>query len=255
MKLQPVGIGQAALRGGDYIGSYLPGSRPMEYPEGTALYVPKGSIIQIQMHYVGQDKPVTDHVMWGVKFAQGRVDKLVRTVGTDEYEISIAPHGTYEMESEVTLNYPLTIFSSGAHMHLRGSAYTTTAIFPDGTEKLITHVPNYDFDWQSNYELANPVPVPRGTKYHVHAEWDNTENNPDNPNPDEEVVYGLWTDNEMLTTWSHVVVTDERLGLKVKDGRVIGKFDDALDKPHPGILQTLPNTFNIPRKTQVESDD
>lgn len=255
MKLQPVGIGQAALRGGDYIGSYLPGARPMEYPKGTALYIPKGNFIQIQMHYVGQDKPVTDHLRWGVRFAQGRVDQLVRTVGTDEYKIVVPPNGTYSMESEVTLNYPLTILSSGAHMHLRGSAYTTTAIFPDGTQKLITDVPRYDFNWQSNYELAHPVPVPKGTKYHVHAEWDNTDNNPNNPNPNEKIVYGLWTDNEMLTTWSHVVVTDQRLGLKVKDGRVVGEYDDAVDETLPGILQTLPATFNMPRKTQVDSDD
>lgn len=251
-KLESVGIGQAVLSGGDYIGSFLPGARPMAYPEGTALKIPKGSVIQIQVHYVGQDEPVTDHVRFGVRLAQGRVDQIVRTVGTDDYEIEIEPNGTFEMDTEVTVNFPLTFLSSGAHMHTRGSAYTASAIFPDGNEKLITHVPRYDFNWQSNYQLANPIDVPKGTKYHIHAEWDNTAKNPTNADPTERVVYGRWTQNEMLTTWSHAILTDEKLGLRIKDGRLVGKFEDAADGFHPPILQTLPNTFTMPRKASTD---
>jgi hypothetical protein len=254
-QLQPVGIGQAVVKGGDYIGSYLPGARPMTYPEGAALRIPAGSFIQIQVHYVGQDKPVTDHIRFGVKLANGRVDKIVRTCGTDDYAIKIEPNGTFTMDTEVTLNYPLTILSSGAHMHTRGNAYTTTAILPDGTQKLIADIPRYDWNWQSNYELADPVQVPQGTKYHVHAFWDNTTKNPEAVDPNKAVTYGPWTENEMLTTWSHVVLTDEKLGLKVEKGRVAGKFPDAVDSVHPAILQTLPNTFSIPKKTQTETGD
>jgi hypothetical protein len=227
----------------------------MYYPENTAIIVPKGQFIQIQMHYVGQEEPVTDRVQFGVKLANGRVDKLVRTCGTDDYAIHIEPNGTFTLDTEVTLNYPLTILSSGAHMHTRGRGYTTTAILPDGKSELITHVPVYDWNWQSNYELAKPVSVPAGTKYHVLARWDNTAENPENPDPNAEVTYGPWTENEMLTTWSHVVLTEEKLGLKVEDGRVVGKFDDAIDSTHPGILQSLPNTFTRPRKPKTAETD
>ncbi len=256
LKLESVGIGQAVMAGGDYIGSYLPGARPMQYPENTALILPKGSFVQIQVHYVGLDEPVTDRVQFGVKLANGRVDRIVRTCGTDDYAIRIEPNGTFTMDTEVTLNYPLTILSSGAHMHTRGRGYTTSAILPDGSSSLITHVPVYDWNWQSNYELAKPVSVPAGTKYHVTARWDNTTDNPENPDPNAVVTYGPWTENEMLTTWSHVVLTEEKMGLKVEDGRVVGKFDDAIDSQHPTILQTLPNTFTRPRKPKsAETDD
>jgi hypothetical protein len=140
-------------------------------------------------------------------------------------------------------------------MHTRGRGYTTTAILPDGAEKLIAHVPVYDWNWQSNYELAEPVSVPAGTKYHVFATWDNTADNPENPDPNAVVTYGPWTENEMLTTWSHVVLTEEKLGLKVENGRVVGRFDDAIDTEHPGILQTLPATFNAPRKKSTDRTD
>jgi len=254
-QLPTVGIGQAVLKGGDYIGSYLPGARPMRYPEGTALRVPAGSNIQIQVHYTGQDKEITDRLRFGVKLAQGRVDKIVRTCGTDDYAINIEPNGTFVMDTEVTLNYPITILSSGAHMHTRGNAYTASATFPDGSTKLIADVPRYDWNWQSNYELADPIQVPKGTKYHIHAFWDNTTNNPEAVDPSKAVTYGPWTENEMLTTWSHVVLTDEKLGLKVEKGRVVGKFPDAVDSVHPAILQTLPNTFNAPKKTPASGDE
>lgn len=243
-RMDDVGIGEAVSAGGDYIGSYLPGARPMTYPEGTALRIPKGSHIGIQVHYVGLEEPVTDHIMFGVKFAQGRVDKIVRTVGTDDWEITIAPGDPdWVMNTEVKVLFPVTIFSSGAHMHLRGDSYTAKAILPDGDEKLITHVPNYDFNWQSNYVLANPIEVPAGTRYHIEAHWNNSDSNPLNPDPTQKVTYGKWTENEMLTTWSHVVLTNEKLGLKVENGRVVGRFDDAGDAEHPALLQTLPATF------------
>lgn len=243
-KLEVVGIGQAVAGGGDYIGSYLPGARPMKYPAGTALRIPAGSHLSIQVHYVGAEKEVTDHLMFGVKFAHGRIDKIVRAVGTDDYAIDIAPgQEDWKIDTEVKLLYELTLLSSGAHMHLRGKSYIMKVILPDGSEKLITEVPRYDFNWQSNYELAQPISVPKGSRFHVEAHWDNSAKNPNNPDPTARVIYGPWTENEMLTTWSHAVLTQEKLGLEAKDGRVIGKFEDATPGEQPFLLQTLPATM------------
>lgn len=238
-RMERVTIEGAVLMGGDYIGSYLPGARPMKYPEGTALRLPKGAIVQIQVHYVGLDEDVKDRPMFGMKFANGRVDKLIRVCGTgDDHGIVIEPYEEdWSMTREIKLLHDVTILSSGAHMHLRGSAYTARAIFPDGATKLITEVPNYDFNWQSNYQLANPIDVPKGTVYSVEAHWDNSEKNPNNPDPSQTVKYGLWTNDEMLNTWSHIVLTNEKLGLKVEDGRVVGKHPDAQESEHPFILQ------------------
>jgi hypothetical protein len=125
-------------------------------------------------------------------------------------------------------------------MHLRGSSYRASLLLPDGTEKLVADVPKYDFNWQSNYELANPISVPKGTKYRIHATFDNSADNPYNPDPSQEVRYGPWTYNEMLVTWSHVVLTEEKLGYKMKDGRIVGQFDDAVVSRQPPLLQSLP---------------
>jgi len=240
-ELPKVGIGEALLSGGDYIGSYLPGARPFAYPEGTALKLPKGSIMQIESHFVGLDEEITNHFMFGVKLANGRVDKLIHTVGTDDNTMSIEPYdANYTMETEVTLKYDLTMLSSGAHMHLRGSAYRMAGILPDGTERLIADVPRYDFYWQTNYQLADPVLLPKGSKLHVWAKWDNSDKNPNNPDPSAKVVYGLWTENEMLTTWSHAVLTHEKLGYKMENGRIVGQYPDGVSSKQPVLLQSLP---------------
>lgn len=243
-KMKRVNIVQAAMDGGDYIGSYLPGAQPMQYPEGTALRIPAGHHIQIQVHYVGLEEDVVDRLQFGVRYADGRVDKLIRVCGTGEdQDIEIEPYDDdWTMTREIRLLHNTTILSAGAHMHLRGDAFTTTAILPDGTKKLVTEVPDYDFNWQSNYQLLNPVEVPAGTVYSVTAKWDNSAGNINNPDPSQKVVYGLWTENEMLNTWSHIVLTDEKLGLKIENGRIAGRYPDGVESKQPFLMQSLPGS-------------
>jgi len=241
-------IARAVLQGGDYIGSYLPGSRPMTYPEAMAYRIPAGSSLAIQVHYVGLEEEATDHLMFGVRFAEGRIDKLVRVVGTDTNAIAIPPGDpNWGLEDEVTILHDLVAMTSGVHMHLRGKDFTMEGILPDGSRKLITAIPRYDFNWQSNYVLAEPIFLPKGTKIHVTAHWDNSDKNPANPDARAWVRYGPWTDDEMLLGWTHVVIADERLGYKIEKGRLVGKFDDAQPHGHPFFLQTLPSSSEFQR--------
>lgn len=255
-RTRSVGITQAVMSGGAYIGSYLPGARPFNYPEGTALKIPKDSHIGIQVHYVGQEEAVTDHMRFGVKFAKGRVDQLIRTIGTYHTKFDIAPgQRDYAVDTEATLLYPVSILSSGIHMHLRGYAYRASVKLPDGTEKLVTDVPRYDFNWQSNYQLAEPIHVPKGSTYKVRAVWDNSDQNPTVPDPGINVVYGEWTDNEMLNSWSHVVVTDEKLGFKIENGVIADTFADAKPGVKTNMVQGLPITTSAPPVSSTTDSD
>lgn len=235
-------IGQAVRPGGDYIGSYLPGCRPMFYPEGTAYLLPKGYHLGIQVHYVGGEKDQTDHLMFGVRFAQGRIDKRVRVVGLVgvDSDLSIPPHTPdWVLAAEVNLIYDTILLSSGAHMHLRGSKYLHETILPDGSAKLLAWAPNYDFNWQSTYWLAEPILAPKGSKVRTYAHYDNTSNNPNVDRPDIHVKRGSWTEDEMLNSWAHAVLADEKMGLMVKDGKAVGRADDAVESEHPTIFQGL----------------
>lgn len=235
-------VPQAVLGGGDYIGSYLPGCRPMIYPEGTALKLPNGAQIGAQMHYVGKDEEVEVGMMFGVKLAQGRIDKLVRIVGLFGIDggLDIPPgEPNYELVGNAVVLQDTLVLSSGVHMHLRGKNYKTDVVLADGSEKLVTSVPKYSFEWQSNYWLAEPVLAPKGSSVRTVAHWDNSPENPNNPDPTARVKNGPWTTDEMLNSWSHCVVADEKLGLKLENGKVVGKFDDASSKPHPRFMQKV----------------
>ena len=68
-------------------------------------------------------------------------------------------------------------------MHLRGKDMTYTAIYPDGRSEIVLQVPKFDFGWQTDYWLAEPLALPKGSKLHVRAHFDNSPANRSNPDP------------------------------------------------------------------------
>jgi len=90
------------------------------------------------------------------------------------------------------------------HMHVRGKDMTYKLIYPDGREEVVLHVPHYDFNWQLGYDTS--IKVPKGTKLHVDAHFDNSPNNKFNPNPNRTVYYGEMTWEEMMAPFLGVVV-------------------------------------------------
>jgi hypothetical protein len=102
-------------------------------------------------------------------------------------------------------------------MHLRGKDMKITAEFPSGERKVLLDVPRYDFNWQMVYEFNAPVPAPKGTKILVDAHFDNSKNNPDNPDPSVTVVPGQPTTAEMMIGWMHFTLDEEN----IHEGRMI----------------------------------
>lgn len=246
---------KVAVPGGDYIGSYIPGARPMMYPEGTAYKLPANYNMAIQVHYIGKDHEAQASPMFGVRFAQGRIDKRVRVVGliNVDNDLDIPPNEPdYKLGAEADLLFDTLIYSSGAHMHLRGWSFNQTAILPDGTQQLVTDVPRYDFNWQSTYWREEPIFAPKGSRIRSIAHYNNTSENPNVDNPDVRVTRGSWTEDEMLNAWSHCVLADEKLGLKIENGRVAGKFPDAQEKGHPFLLQRITSRIITNKGQMIE---
>jgi len=84
------------------------------------------------------------------------------------------------------------------HMHLRGKDMTYTATYPDGREEIVLRVPKFDFGWQTDYWLAQPITLPKGSKLHVTAHFDNSPANKANPDPAATVRWGDQTWEEMM---------------------------------------------------------
>jgi hypothetical protein len=71
-------------------------------------------------------------------------------------------------------------------------------VFPDGKTETLLSVPRYDFAWQSNYRLDKPLHLPAGTKIECTAYFDNSRDNPNNPDPGKVVKWGDQTWEEMM---------------------------------------------------------
>ena len=101
--------------------------------------------------------------------------------------------------AEVTLRTGGTLLNLFPHMHTRGQAFKYDLIGPTGTDTTtILDVPNYNFNWQTYYAFKKPFDVPAGAKLRVTAKYNNSKDNPFNPDPSKTVRFGEQTFEEMM---------------------------------------------------------
>jgi hypothetical protein len=119
------------------------------------------------------------------------------------------------------------------HTHLRGKSFRYEAIYPNGDREILLDLPRYDFNWQNSYVLAKPKVLPKGTQLHCVAHYDNSKNNPSNPNPDATVRWGDQTWEEMMIGYFDVSPVDQDL---LKNPR---KVTTIVRKPAPALAPEL----------------
>jgi hypothetical protein len=94
--------------------------------------------------------------------------------------------------------FDIRVMSFLPHMHLRGKAFRYEAVFPDGKTQVLLDIPRYDTNWQLSYRLAEPVALPKGTIVRATGWFDNSRNNPANPDPTRAVRWGPQVEDEMM---------------------------------------------------------
>src|SRR5205085_2320241 len=118
----------------------------------------------------------------GLVYAKKPVTQEVITRGVVNTKIRIpAGAANHEETASFTFDSDAKILSFLPHTHVRGKAFKYVAIRQDGTKEVLLDVPAYDFNWQTCYRYKEPLVVKKGTKIKVYARYDNSENNPANP--------------------------------------------------------------------------
>jgi hypothetical protein len=181
------------------LSSYVPGSQPVVFPAGSAAYVPVNSKLVFQIHYTPNGVAQTDRSYVGVIFADPKTVKKRVALGVAENrKFKIPPHAVdHELKSTFEFKNDCLLYSMMPHMHLRGQSFRFEANYPDGTTEILLDVPKYDFNWQLRYDLADPKLMPNGTKLICYGRFDNSRDNPFNPDPDQTVRFGDQTWDEM----------------------------------------------------------
>lgn len=186
-----------ASRGG--LGGYVPGMVVDEYPDGTGTLLPPGAVVVFQMHYTPYGKAVTDRSKLGLYFHEEPPEHRLRGAVLMNTRILIPPHAKAHSDTaERTFNRDILVYDLLPHAHYRGKASEFRAFYPDGREELLLRVPNYDFNWQTSYVLEQPKVLPAGTRVVHTTWWDNSAQNPANPDPNRAVPWGRQSWDEML---------------------------------------------------------
>ena len=211
------------------LAGFAPGMPSSKFPEGTAKRVPAGSKLLIQAHYTPNGREQTDLSTAGLVFADPEtVKKQLMTQIALTFQFRIPPgEANHRVEAKHRFDQDMRLYSLLPHMHLRGKSFRFDAIFPDGRTETLLDVPRYDFNWQNAYALAEPMRLPEGTVIHCTGVFDNSPENPLNPDPGAAVTWGDQTWQEMMIGTFEVVREDQDFTLGLP--RVLKLGDDEYE--------------------------
>jgi hypothetical protein len=190
-----------------FLAGYAPGYEPREFPENSGRLLPKGAVIEYELHYTACGTPETDQSLIGLYLHPHKPQRALHTGLLMDHEFSIPPHnGNYKWSRTKKIKEDITIYDMNPHMHLRGKAMKYVVEYPNGTSAVLLSVPHYNFNWQRSYVLEEPAKIPAGSKLTVHAVWDNSILNPANPDPSATIGWGEQSFDEMFfATYSYTV--------------------------------------------------
>ena len=190
------GIGQRRL-----IATYAPGTAPQAFRPGTAMRLPPGGVIELQMHYTANGTAGTDRSTVGMIFAKEPPATEIRATQFLNGQFTIPPGAAdHRVDTDIGFREEVTLWGVFPHTHVRGKRWHYTLVLPDGTKKPLLSVPNYDFNWQTYYMFKEPLQLPKGARILSSAWYDNSAANRSNPDPTAAVKWGDQTWEEMQYT-------------------------------------------------------
>jgi hypothetical protein len=162
------------------------------------MRLPAGATLIFQMHYTAKGKEATDRTKIGFVFAKTPPKQETLTVSLINQNFTL-PAGApnTRVDAQMTFNQDVTIWSLLPHTHVRGRQWEIEATYPDGRSEVVLAVPNYDFNWQTDYIFKQPLKLPKGTVLKSSAWFDNSAANKSNPDPKIDVHWGEQTWEEM----------------------------------------------------------
>lgn len=182
-----------------YWAAYVPGNATRMWPQGFAKKIPAGATVSFQIHYTPNGKKTQDQLKMGLLFAKEKPRYVVHTAAVVQGRLNIPPGAPNHLEfKEQQIPFNMNLLACMAHMHVRGKAFKFELTTPEGEKEVLLDIPRYDFNWQLRYDYAQPKFIPQGSKIKISARFDNSDQNPANPDPTQNVRWGQQTYDEMM---------------------------------------------------------
>ncbi|MBX2827612.1 MAG: redoxin domain-containing protein [Flavobacteriaceae bacterium] len=193
----------------NYIAVGTGGDETTVFPEGTGVFLKKNSSLSIQVHYTTTGKSEEDQTQLGFYFHEAPPAKELHAIAPYNHTFTIPP---YSKDTKViardTINKDIILHYLGPHMHYRGKSIKIMAELPSGEVQTLVSVPDYNFNWQLIYKLQKPISLPKKTVLVVEGIYDNSFQNPLNPDPSKELHYGIQSIDEMLIGFMNYTIDE-----------------------------------------------
>ncbi len=176
-----------------------------------ARRLPRTADLVLQVHYHPTGKPETDRTRLALYFTTQKPRRRMMDVPLGSNRIDI-PAGSrdYKVTDHFTLPVDVDAIAINPHAHYLCKNIYGYAVLPDGTRRTLIRIPEWNFDWQQQYTFAAPVRLPEGTDLRMEFTYDNSAENPHNPNrPPKRVVWGPGSADEMAGLHIEVTPVDE----------------------------------------------
>lgn len=207
------GIGSPIEEVNGFFAGYVPGNAYQSFPDGFARLLPAGSRLRFQIHYTPNGIATQDQLKLGMRFSRAEVKQEVFVAGISNLLLRIPPGAPRHREQgEITVPVDVKVMGYIPHMHVRGVAARYELTDPAGQTSTVLDVPRYDFNWQLPYMYREPRDVKAGSRLRFTGWFDNSENNPHNPDPSKTVRFGDQTEDEMLIGYVFYYIPGQKPG-------------------------------------------
>jgi hypothetical protein len=188
----------------EFLYGWVPGNDKISFPQGTGIKLNANSDFLLNMHYAPSPVPDTDQSEIQLYFAEDKIEREVRNFTLRENDISNKPFlikanhkATFFISKKI--DKAMSLISVMPHMHLIGKTFRAFVITPNGEVINLVKIDNWEFNWQMTYQFNTLLKVPVGSTIIIEGTYDNTAENPENPNsPPHDIAYGWGTKDEMF---------------------------------------------------------
>ena len=184
---------------GESVGGFAPGRPGDVFRDNSGRLIRKGSNLLLQIHYTTSGRATVDETEIGIYIYDEPPAYVMSGGVAGQRRFLVPPHAKdHKLEGAQEIERDAYLYDLMPHMHYRGKYMSYTAEYPDGSSEILLSVPKYNFNWQFNYALKDPLFLPAGTRLIARGAMDNSDRNPANPNPNMPVHFGLQTKHEMF---------------------------------------------------------
>jgi tetratricopeptide (TPR) repeat protein len=228
-----------------YFLGWTPGQLPPKSPE-LAWRLNPGSDMVVQLHLRPTGRLERVRVLIGLYFTSHAPDLTPTMLRLGKQYIDIPPDAKeHVITDSYVLPVDVDIYAVQPHAHYRARKVEGFATMPDGKTKWLIRIPDWDFDWQDTYRYVKPFPLPKGTTLTMRYTYDNSSENPRNPQiPPQRVRWGQNSTDEMGDLWIQVVTHSKPdLDLLLREFRQKVFREDILG--YESMLAVTPNDISL----------